>query len=82
MSGQERGPEGGGVDVVEACFDVEEEGGDLEFGPLESADPMHQGEAGVRGAKAREGAVFFGVEHVLGAGDGGEPNRHDTFKDL
>jgi len=82
MCGQERGPEGGGVDVVEVCFDVEEDGGDLEFGPLEGPDFMRQGEAGVRGAKAGEGAALVGVEHILGAGHSGEPDRHDSFKNL
>ena len=29
MGGQESGSEGGGIDVVEATFDVQEEGGDF-----------------------------------------------------
>ena len=32
MFGQKRGPEGGGIDVVKACFDVEEESGDPDLG--------------------------------------------------
>jgi len=82
MSGQERGPEGGVVDVVEACLDVDEEGGDLEFRPLEGPDFMRQGQAGAQGAKGEVGAALVRVEHILGAGDGGEPDRPDSFEDL
>ena len=70
--GQEGSAEGGGVDVVAASLDVEEEGGDPESGSLKGPDLVCQGEAGVRGTKHGEGAALSGVEHVLGAGDGRE----------
>jgi len=80
VSCQKRGPEGGAVEVVEARFDVEEEGGNLEFRPLEGPDLLCLGEAGVQGAKAREGAALVTVEHVPGAVDGRELDRHDSFE--
>jgi len=43
---------------------------------------MREGEAVVQGTKAEEGAALVGVEHVLGGGNGGEPNHHDSFENL
>ena len=54
MFGQERGPEGGGVAIVEASFDVEKKSGDPESGSLEGPDLVYQEEAGIRGAEAWE----------------------------
>jgi len=51
MGTEESGPEGGGVDVVEASFDVQEEGGDLQLRALESPYIVHEGEASVGGAE-------------------------------
>jgi len=52
--GQESSPEGGGVDIVEASFDVEKRSGDPESGCLGGPDFVCQREAGIRGAKAWE----------------------------
>jgi len=41
-------------DIVEPCFYVQEQGGDLEAGSLQSSDVVGQGEARVVGAKTRE----------------------------
>ena len=35
MGGQEPGSKGGGVEIVEAGFDVQKEGGDFQSGSLE-----------------------------------------------
>ena len=41
---------------------------------------MCQGEAGIRGTKARESPALVGVEHVSGVGDGGKPHCNDPFE--
>jgi len=41
-----------------------------------------ESEAGVGGAESREGAALIMVEQALGSGDGGQSDRHDSFKDL
>jgi len=43
---------------------------------------VSEGETGVKSAKAGEVAALVWVEEALGAGDGGQPHRHDLFKDL
>ena len=43
---------------------------------------MSEGEAGVRGAEARERAALVTVKEALGPGDGGQPHRHYPFQDL
>jgi len=50
------------VAIVEAGFDVEEEGGDLQPGSLEGSNLMCKSEAGVGGAESRQGAAFIMVE--------------------
>ena len=82
VGGQESGSEGGGVDVVETSFDVQEEGGDLQSGSLESFYLMCECEAGVCGAESREGAELVRVEEALGFGDGRQPDCHYPFEDL
>jgi len=52
VGGQEPSSEGGGVDIVEAGFDVEQEGGDLQPGSLKSSYLLCEGEAGVGGAES------------------------------
>ena len=44
---EEERPELGGVDVVETCFNIEEEGGARPSWALEGADLVNQGRAGV-----------------------------------
>jgi len=82
VGGQESGSEGGGVDIVEASFDVQEEGGDLQSGSLEGSYLMCEGEAGVGGAKSREGAAVVWVEETFGVGDGRQPDCHNLFEDF
>jgi len=43
---------------------------------------MCESEAGVGGAESREGAAPILVEQALGSGDGGQSDRHNSFKDL
>ena len=45
--GQKSGSEGGGIDIFEASFDIQEEGGDVQSGSQEGFDLMSEGEAGV-----------------------------------
>jgi len=52
VGGQEPSSEGGGVDILEAGFDVEKEGGDLRPGSLEGSYLVCEGEAGVGGAES------------------------------
>ena len=67
---QEPGPEGRGVDIVQARFDVEEESRDPESGPLKGSDVMSEGEVGVKRTETWEGATLVGVEQSLGASEG------------
>ena len=53
MGGQESSPGGGGVDVVEASFDLKEEGGDLGSRSLERLYFACEGEAGISGVDSR-----------------------------
>jgi len=41
-----------------------------------------ESEASVGGAESREGAAFIVVEKALGSGDGGQSDRHNSFKHL
>jgi len=50
------------VDVVETCFYVQKQGGDLEAGPLQGSDVVGQGEARVIGAEPRERTALVGVQ--------------------
>jgi len=43
---------------------------------------VHECEAGVGGAKSREGAALVCVEEALGPSDGRQPDRHHSFEDL
>ena len=52
VGGQESSPEGVGVDIVEACFDVQEKGGYLQSRSLEGFYFMCEGEAGGGGAES------------------------------
>jgi len=82
VAGQDSGSEGGGIDIVEASFDVQEEGGDFQPGFLEGFYLQCKGEAGVTGAKPGAGAALVRVEDALGLGDGRHPDRHHPFEDL
>jgi len=82
VGGQESGSKGGGVDIVEACLDVQAEGGDLQSGSLDGFYLLCEGEAGVGGAEFREGATLVWVEEALGFGDGRQPDCHHPLKDL
>ena len=82
MTSKEFRPEGGGVDVVEAGFDVPEEGGDLQSGSLEGLNLVHECEAGVGGTKSREGAALFRVEEAFGLGDGRQSDCHYPFQNF
>jgi len=52
VGGPEPSSEGVGVDIVEAGFDIEEEGGDLQPGSLEGSYFLRKGEAGGGGAES------------------------------
>jgi len=52
----------GVVDVVEPCLYVQEQGGDLETGPLEGLDVVGEGEARIVGAEPRERTALVGVQ--------------------
>ena len=80
--GEEEGPKLGRVDVVEAGFCVEEEGGDFEAGSLKGSDLV--GECGhrIRGAEAREGAALVWVEQARLSRQSSEPDSEDAFKDF
>ena len=52
VGGQESSPEGGGVDIVEASFDVQKEGGDLQSRAVEGFYFMCESETGVGGAES------------------------------
>jgi len=82
VGGQGPGPEDDGVDVIEAGFDVEKEGGGLEPESLEGSDLVGESEAGVGGAEARERAALVRVKEALGSGDGRQPDCHHPFKDF
>jgi len=82
LGGEKSGPEGRGIDIVEAGFDVEEEGGDLQSGSLKSLYFVSESKAGVGGAKSWQGAALVGVEKAFGSGDGSQPDCHHTFEDL
>jgi len=43
---------------------------------------VSEGEAGVRGAEARERAALVRVKEALGPGDGGQPDRHTRSRTL
>jgi len=82
VAGQEPGSEGGGVDIVEAGFGVQKEGGDFQSWSPKGFYHICKGEAGVGGADSREGAALVWVEVTCGSGDGGESDCHHSFKDL
>ena len=50
------------VDIIEAGFYVEEEGGDFQEGSLKGSDFVGEGGHCFRGAEAREGAALVWVE--------------------
>ena len=52
MRVQETGSDGGGVDLVEAGFDIEDEGGDLQPGSLQGLYLICESEAGVGGTES------------------------------
>ena len=52
MGGQEPCSEGGGVDIVEAGFDIKEEGRDLQPGSREGLYFVCEGEASVVGTES------------------------------
>ena len=82
VSGEEEGPKPTHVDVVEASFYVEEEGGYFQEGPLEDCDFMGEGGHRVRGAEAGEGATLVWVESARMSCQRGEPDGKDAFDDL
>jgi len=79
---QRSGPEGGGIHVVKACFDVWEEGGDFQSGSLEGRYLLGEGKARVGGAEAWERAALLWVEKTIGPDDGGQPDCHHPFENL
>ena len=62
VGGTESSHEGGGVDIVEASFCVQEKGGDLKSRSLEGFYFVFEGKAGVGGAKSWQGATLILVE--------------------
>ena len=62
VGGQESGFEGGGIDFVEASFNVQEKRGELQFRSLESLYLMCDGEADVGGAEFWQGATLVQLE--------------------
>jgi len=52
------------VDVIKACFDVQKEGRHLQARSLQGFHVVHEGEAGIVGAQAREGAALVRVNQV------------------
>ena len=82
MGGEESGSEGGGVDIVEAGFDVEKRGRDFEPGPLAGSYLVHEREAGVGGAESQRGAALAWMEEALGPGEGTQPDCHYPLKDF
>ena len=77
--GPKRSSKLGGVDVVEAAFDIEKKGGDLEVKALEKADLVGEGRSGVERGEAGEGAGLVGVEEAAGPGDEGEAGGGYSF---
>jgi len=53
--------QGGVVDVVNACFDVQKKGGHLQVWPLPGFHVVHKGEAGIVGAQPGKGTELVGV---------------------
>jgi len=80
--GQEGSSKCAGVDVIEACFNVEEECRDPKLGSLEGPDHMGEGQAGVKGAEAGKGTALVWIEEAIGVGQASEPDCHDSFLDF
>lgn len=70
MFGQEQGLQGSGVDLVEACFSIEDKSGDPESRPLKGSDLMTEGEAAVVRTETWEGVTLVGVGQSIGVSDG------------
>ena len=69
----------GGVNVVEAAFDVEGERGDFMVQSLEEADFMGECCSGVKSREAGEGARLMGVEEAAGSCEEGEAGGNDPL---
>ena len=69
----------GGINIVEAALNVEEEGGNFDVQLLEEADFMGECCSGVKGGEAREGASLMGVEEAAGPCEEGEARGKDPF---
>ena len=82
VSGEEEGPKLSCVDVIEAGFYVEEEGGDLQEGSLKGSDLVGEGGYCGREAEAREGAALVWVEQARLSRQRGEPDGKDGFENL
>src|SRR5205807_10271970 len=70
--GGEEGCQGGGRDIVEATFDVEEERGNFGVGSLVGPDFMNEGSGCVKGTKTSKRAALVGVEEANCPGQDGE----------
>ena len=79
---EEEGLELRGIDVLEAGFDVKEEGGDCQSGSLEGANFMDKSGTSVQCAESREGAALVPVAESSCTCQGGEPYCHDPFENL
>jgi len=77
--GQGGGPEGAGVDVGEASFDVEEECGDSKSECFEGSDLVSERQTDVEGTEGGEGTTLVGTEKPFGAGQARRPDRYDAL---
>jgi len=82
VGGQESGSKGGGIDIVEARFDVQEEDRDLQSESLEGVYLVCEGEAGAGGAESTVGAALVWVEETFRFGNGRQPDRYHPFENL
>jgi len=80
--GQKSGPEGRGIDIVEAHLDIKNEGGDPASGPLKRPNLVGEAEDCVVGTESWEGGSLVWVEQTLEASDCGQPDHHYLFDDL
>ena len=71
-----------GVDVVQVCLYVEEQGGDFRAGALEGTDLVGEGGNGVRRTEARGRAALVWVEEAGVPGKGHESDGQETSQDL
>ena len=80
--GEEEGPQLSRIDLVEAGFYVEEEGGYPLEGSLQGSDLVGEGGHRVRGAEARDGGALVWVEQAGLSCQRGGPDGKDALKDL